>query len=99
MGNGGRKLERFRTYNQAILKSGLEESRTIAQRSPWPAYGRIQQVDGSVNSNYHALSAKMQQAFLPRAELHGRVYVFEGDRWRKRIAYEQRRSLVADQQL
>jgi hypothetical protein len=63
MGNGGRKLERFRTYNQAILKTGPEDSRTIAQRSPWPAYGRIQQVDGSVNSNYNALSGKLQQRF------------------------------------
>ncbi len=62
-GNGGRKLERFRTYNQAILKTGLDDSRTIAQRSPWPAYGRIQQVDGSVNSNYNALSGKLQQRF------------------------------------
>jgi hypothetical protein len=62
-GNAGHKLERFRTYNQAILKSGPDDSRTIAQRSPWPAYGRIQQVDGSVNSNYHALSTKLQQRF------------------------------------
>ncbi len=63
MGNGGRKLERFRTYNQAILKTGPNDSRSIAQRSPWPAYGRIQEVDGSVNSNYHALSGKIQQRF------------------------------------
>jgi len=62
-GNEGHKLERFRTYNQAILKNGPNDSRSIAQRSPWPAYGRIQQVDGSVNSNYHALSTKLQQRF------------------------------------
>ena len=46
------------TYNQAVLKTGPTDSRSIAQRRPWPAYDRIQQVDGSVNSNYHALAAK-----------------------------------------
>jgi hypothetical protein len=62
-GNAGHKLERFRTYNQAILKTGPTDARTIQQRRPWPAYDRIQQVDGSVNSNYHALAAKVQQRF------------------------------------
>jgi hypothetical protein len=62
-GNAGHKLERFRTYNQAILKTGPTDARTIPQRRPWPAYDRIQQVDGSVNSNYHALSTKLQQRF------------------------------------
>ncbi|HYZ83417.1 MAG TPA: TonB-dependent receptor [Bryobacteraceae bacterium] len=62
-GNSGHKLERFRTYNQAVLKTGPNDARTIAQRRPWTAYDRIQQVDGSVNSNYHALSTKLQQRF------------------------------------
>jgi hypothetical protein len=62
-GNAGHKLERFRTYNQAILKTGPSDARSIAQRRPWPAYDRIQQVDGSVNSNYHALAGKLQQRF------------------------------------
>ncbi len=63
LGNSGHKLERFRTYNQPVLKTGPNDARSIAQRSPWPAYGRIQEVDGGVNSNYNALSAKLQQRF------------------------------------
>jgi len=62
-GNASHKLERFRTYNQPVLKTGPNDARTIEQRSPWPAYSRIQQVDGSVNANYHALSGKLQQRF------------------------------------
>ncbi len=62
-GNEGHKLERFRVYNQPILKSGPSDTRTVAQRQPWPAFGRIQQVDGLDNSNYHALSAKLTQRF------------------------------------
>jgi hypothetical protein len=62
-GNSGHKLQRLRAYNEAVLKSDANDRRTIAQRTPWPAYGRIQQVDNSVNSNYHALSAKLQQRF------------------------------------
>ncbi|MEX2261370.1 MAG: TonB-dependent receptor [Bryobacteraceae bacterium] len=62
-GNAGHKLERFRTYNQAVLKEGPGDARSIPQRRPWPAYDRIQQVDGSINSNYHAFSTKLQQRF------------------------------------
>ena len=62
-GNEGHKLERLRTYNQPVLKTGPTDARTIAQRSPWPAYGRIQQLDPMVNSNYHAFNAKVQQRF------------------------------------
>ncbi|MEZ5356346.1 MAG: TonB-dependent receptor [Bryobacteraceae bacterium] len=63
MGNSGHKLERLRAYNEAILRTGPGDSRSIAQRQPWPMYGRIQQVDGSVNSNYNALNIKLQQRF------------------------------------
>lgn len=62
-GNEGHKLPRFRLYNQAILKSGPTDASTIAQRSPWPNYGRLQEVDGIDNSNYHALALKLQQRF------------------------------------
>jgi hypothetical protein len=64
-GNAGHKLERFRTYNQAVLKTGPTDARTIAQRRPWPAFDR-----GSVNSNYHAFSTKLQQRFS-----HGLTYL------------------------
>jgi hypothetical protein len=62
-GNAGRKLERQRNYNQAVLKTGPNDARSIPQRRPWPAHDRIQTVDGSVNSNYNALSLKLQQRF------------------------------------
>jgi len=62
-GNQGHKLERMRFINQAVQKTGLSDASTIAQRIPWPAYTRIMEVDGSVNSNYHALSGKLQQRF------------------------------------
>lgn len=78
-GNAGHKLERLRTYNQPVLKTGPNDARSIAQRSPWPAYNRIQEVDGSVNSNYNALSAKLQQRFH-----HGFTYLV-GYTWSKAI--------------
>src|SRR4051794_10911648 len=63
LGNEGHKLERFRLYNQPVVKSGPSDTRTVAQRTPWPSYGRLQEVDGNDNSNYHALSAKLTQRF------------------------------------
>jgi hypothetical protein len=62
-GNEGHKLPRFRIYNQPILKTGPNDTRTVAQRTPWPSFGRIQEVDGLDNSNYHALSTKLTQRF------------------------------------
>jgi hypothetical protein len=63
LGNSGHKLERLRAYNESILRTGPSDNRTLLQRTPWPAYGRIQQVDPSVNSNYNALNLKVQQRF------------------------------------
>lgn len=63
LGNVGRKLERLRAYNEAIYRTGPSDNRTLLQRTPWPAYGRIQEVDGSVKSNYNALNVKVQQRF------------------------------------
>jgi hypothetical protein len=63
LGNEGHKLARFRLYNQPVVKSGPTDTRTVAQRTPWPAYGRIQEVDGNDNSNYNALSTKLTQRF------------------------------------
>ncbi len=63
LGNQAHKLERFRLYNQPIVKSGPTDTRTVSQRTPWPSYGRLQEVDGSDNSNYNAVSAKVTQRF------------------------------------
>ncbi|HLJ16158.1 MAG TPA: TonB-dependent receptor [Bryobacteraceae bacterium] len=62
-GNEGHKLDRFRLYNQPIVKSGPTDTSSVAQRTPWPQFGRIQEVDGGDNSNYNALSAKLTQRF------------------------------------
>src|SRR4051794_7552884 len=70
LGNGGHKLQRFRLFNQPVLKSGPSDSRSVNNRTPWPAYGRLQEVDGVDNSNYHALSTKLTQRFS-----HGLTYM------------------------
>ncbi|MCC7176195.1 MAG: carboxypeptidase regulatory-like domain-containing protein [Bryobacterales bacterium] len=61
LGNQGHHLQRFVVYNQAILKSGPTDTRTTAQRRPWPAYGPIQEIDPAGNSNYHAGNVKITQ--------------------------------------
>jgi hypothetical protein len=63
MGSQGHKLEDLRVWNQPVERTGPTDARTLAQRSPWPAYGLIQAVDGFVNSNYHGLSFKARQRF------------------------------------
>ncbi|MGH9629316.1 MAG: TonB-dependent receptor domain-containing protein, partial [Bryobacteraceae bacterium] len=79
MGNQGRKLERMRAYNEAVQRTGPGDSRSILERTPWPAYGRIQQVDGSVRSNYNALNLKLRQRFAK-----GLTYLL-GYTWSKAI--------------
>jgi hypothetical protein len=63
MGNSGVRLERLRSTNEAFTRTGLNDTRSIAQRRVYPMYGIIQQVDGVNNSNYHALNLKLQQRF------------------------------------
>ncbi len=63
MGNEGHKLDRFRIYNQPLLKTGPTDTRSVLARTPWQPFGRIQEVDGLANSNYHALSTKITQRF------------------------------------
>lgn len=79
LGNEGHKLQRFRIYNQPVLKTGPTDTRSVAERTPWPAYGRLQEVDGVDNSNYHALSAKLTQRFS-----RGLTYMI-GHTWAKAI--------------
>ncbi|MFN7923572.1 MAG: carboxypeptidase-like regulatory domain-containing protein [Bryobacteraceae bacterium] len=62
-GSSGNRLPRFRVYNQPILKTGPADTRSVAQRTPWPAYGRLQMVDGVDSASYHAFSAKLTQRF------------------------------------
>lgn len=55
-GNEGHKLERFRNYNMPIPGPG-----DVQSRRPYPELGVIQETDGVVNSNYHALAVKFQE--------------------------------------
>ena len=84
LGNEGHKLDRFRLYNQPMLKSGPTDTRSVAQRTPWPAYGRIQEVDGSDNSNYNASEREVDATIQQGTHLHGRLHLVEGDRRRQR---------------
>jgi hypothetical protein len=55
-GNEGHKLERFRLYNIATPGPGDSQA-----RRPYPELGAVQETDGVVNSNYHALAAKFTE--------------------------------------
>jgi hypothetical protein len=37
LGNSGHKLERMRAYNEAVLRTGPSDNRTLLERIPWPA--------------------------------------------------------------
>ena len=63
MGNLGRKLERLRSTNEPYLRTGLNDNSSVQSRRPFPVYGIIQQVDGVVKSNYHAMNLKLTKRF------------------------------------
>lgn len=63
IGNGAHKLELLRVWNQPVNRLGPNDSRTLLQRSPFPAYGLIQTVDNHGNSNYNGLSIKATRRF------------------------------------
>ena len=63
IGNGGHKLELLRVWNQPVNRIGPSDSRTLLQRSPFPAYGIIQMVDNHANSTYEGLSIKATRRF------------------------------------
>lgn len=58
LGSEGHRLERFRAINEALPGPG-----SVTSRSPYPEFGRIQEVDGEANSNYNALTAKVTRRF------------------------------------
>ncbi len=62
-GNAGHKLERWRNYNEPVYRMGPDDARSIPQRRPWPVYDVVFDVDGVVNSNYNALSTRLQRRF------------------------------------
>jgi hypothetical protein len=60
-GSASHKLERLVEFDQAVLRKGPGDLSSIASRTPWPAYSRIQMLAGLVNANYQSLSAKLTQ--------------------------------------
>jgi len=63
LGSEGHFLQRLNNINQPVLRTGLTDARTVAQRQPWPAYGRFNYNDGMVNSNYNGLYTKLTRRF------------------------------------
>ncbi|MGH9769517.1 MAG: TonB-dependent receptor domain-containing protein [Blastocatellia bacterium] len=59
LGSLGRKLESMRAFNEAI--PGTVGSTT--DRSPYPEFSRIQEVDGSGKSSYNGVSLKLEKRF------------------------------------
>ncbi len=59
IGSEGHFLQRLTNLNQPVLRTGLSDARTIAQRQPWPAYGRFNYDNGIVNSSYNGFSTKV----------------------------------------
>ncbi len=62
-GAAGHKLERLRSFNQAVDRIGPGDRSSLLSRRPWPEYGTVQEVDGVVNSNYHAFDIKAESRF------------------------------------
>lgn len=63
IGNSAHKLELLRVWNQPVNRTGPNDSRTLLQRSPFPAYGLIQTVDNHGNSTYNGLALKATRRF------------------------------------
>jgi outer membrane receptor protein involved in Fe transport len=63
IGNSAHKLELLRVWNQPVNRLGPNDSRSLLQRSPFPAYGLIQVVDSHGNSSYHGLALKATRRF------------------------------------
>lgn len=59
-GNAGHKLERLRPFGRALPRTGPDDRSSRAARQPWPVYHTVQEVDGVVNSNYHALNFRAE---------------------------------------
>jgi hypothetical protein len=74
MGSEGHRLERLRMLNDPVPGPGA-----IQSRRPWPEFGAIQEVDGSVNSNYNSLYVNLRQRFA-----HGLTFV-QAYTWSKAI--------------
>jgi hypothetical protein len=75
MGNQSRHLEQLRAINEAFPSP----TGSIAERSPFPQFGRIQLVDNGGTGNYNGLSAKLTKRYSS-----GLTYMF-GYTWSKTL--------------
>lgn len=62
LGSVSRKLEALRAVNEA-LPAPRTTGLTLAQRSPFPTFGRIQLVDNGGTGNYNSLGVKLTKRF------------------------------------
>ncbi|MBX5495544.1 MAG: TonB-dependent receptor [Bryobacteraceae bacterium] len=80
LGNFSRHLESLRAVNEAI-PAPLSDPRTVAERSPYPNFGRIQLVDNGGNANYNSLGVKLTKRYS-----HGATFMISYT-WAKSIDY------------
>lgn len=63
LGNLSRHLESLRAVNEAIPADPRVDRRSVAERSPFPNFGRIQLVDNGGTGSYNSLGAKLTKRY------------------------------------
>lgn len=63
MGSVSRRLEALRAINETIPVSPAVSNLSLAARSPFPEFGRIQLVDNGGNGNYNSLGMKLTKRY------------------------------------
>lgn len=63
LGSQSRHLESLRAVNEALPVDPRVDARSVALRSPFPTFGRIQLVDNGGNGNYNSLGAKLTKRY------------------------------------
>lgn len=63
LGSVSHRLESLRAVNEAIPADPRVTNLSVANRSPFPNFGRIQLVDNGGSANYHSLGAKLTKRY------------------------------------
>jgi hypothetical protein len=63
MGSVSRRLESLRAINESIPVDPAVSNLSLANRSPFPNFGRIQLVDNGGNGNYNSLGMKLTKRY------------------------------------
>jgi hypothetical protein len=63
LGSVSHRLESLRSANEAVPVNPAVSGLSVAQRSPFPNFGRIQLVDNGGNANYHSLGSKLTKRY------------------------------------